>query len=192
MLLLLGIKDLTWLSKKKFLGQRDVKEDIINFNSMNLQQRLRSISEHLLGKKSHHNMARKLMSFVLLSVLLSVPLCSPPFIRFFLERDSFFVFSCSACSHCILLFLTVVVVLIDFHEKMVRIDATGSVIKDDDDGSSSGGSGEGGGGRRRCRLPAYVDTFGFHLELKHFAVVLLFVSLTMGSFGSEHLIRLII
>mmetsp|Transcript_28557 Transcript_28557/g.60027 ORF Transcript_28557/g.60027 Transcript_28557/m.60027 type:complete len:129 (-) Transcript_28557:245-631(-) len=73
---------------------------------------------------------------------------------------------------------------------MVRIDANGSVIKDDGTiaggsggASSSGSGGSGGGGRRLCRLPAYIDTFGFHLELKHFAVVLLFISMTMGSFG---------
>ncbi|KAL7473697.1 hypothetical protein ACHAXS_014189 [Conticribra weissflogii] len=77
---------------------------------------------------------------------------------------------------------------------MVRIDANGSVIKDDgtiaggsggaaSNGSGNSSGGSGGGGRRLCRLPAYIDTFGFHLELKHFAVVLLFISMTMGGFG---------
>ncbi len=79
---------------------------------------------------------------------------------------------------------------------MVRIDANGSVIKDDgtiaggsggaaSNGSGNSSGGSGGGGRRLCRLPAYIDTFGFHLELKHFAVVLLFISMTMGGFGCE-------
>ena len=73
--------------------------------------------------------------------------------------------------------------------RKTRIDASGSVIKDDDTGplSGAGGNGGGGGGRRRCRIPTHVDTFGFHLELKHFAVVLLVISMTMGTFGSEYL-----
>jgi hypothetical protein len=62
-----------------------------------------------------------------------------------------------------------------------RIGPDGSVVKEDDEGNGSAG---GGGGRRRwCRLPHRIDTFGFHLELKHFAVVLLLISLTMGTIG---------
>mmetsp|Transcript_34850 Transcript_34850/g.74287 ORF Transcript_34850/g.74287 Transcript_34850/m.74287 type:complete len:121 (+) Transcript_34850:75-437(+) len=67
---------------------------------------------------------------------------------------------------------------------MVRrttIGPDGSVIKDGDGGGS--GSGGDGGRRRWCRLPHHVDTFGFHLELKHFAMVLLFISVTMGTSG---------
>lgn len=70
-----------------------------------------------------------------------------------------------------------------------RIGPDGSIISGDGDGSSSsggGGSGGGGGGRRRL-CPTSVDTFGFHLELKHFAIVLLLVSVTMGPIGSEYL-----
>jgi hypothetical protein len=68
-----------------------------------------------------------------------------------------------------------------------RIGPDGSIISDEDGSSSSGGGGSGsgaGGGRRRL-CPSSVDTFGFHLELKHFAIVLLFVSVTMGPIGSE-------
>ena len=50
--MLLGIKDLTWLSMKKFLGQRGVKEDIINFNSMNLPPEVTIKVEALVRKKS--------------------------------------------------------------------------------------------------------------------------------------------
>mmetsp|Transcript_13457 Transcript_13457/g.29223 ORF Transcript_13457/g.29223 Transcript_13457/m.29223 type:complete len:120 (+) Transcript_13457:55-414(+) len=64
--------------------------------------------------------------------------------------------------------------------RKTRIGPDGSVIKDDDE---SGGSGSGGGRRRWCRLPHRVDTFGFHLELKHFAVILLLISVTMGPIG---------
>mmetsp|Transcript_32739 Transcript_32739/g.59982 ORF Transcript_32739/g.59982 Transcript_32739/m.59982 type:complete len:118 (-) Transcript_32739:1624-1977(-) len=64
--------------------------------------------------------------------------------------------------------------------RRTRIGADGSVIKDGDESDSNGG---GGGRRRWCRLPQTVDTFGFHLKLKHFALVLLFVSMTMGSVG---------
>lgn len=68
-----------------------------------------------------------------------------------------------------------------------RIGPDGSIISDGgDDSSSSGGGGSGGGGGGRRRLcPTSVDTFGFHLELKHFAIVLLLVSVTMGPIGSE-------
>ena len=62
-----------------------------------------------------------------------------------------------------------------------RVGPDGSIISDGDESSSNG---SGGGGRRRL-CPTSVDTFGFHLELKHFAIVLLFVSVTMGPIGSE-------
>merc|ERR1712194_561786 len=66
--------------------------------------------------------------------------------------------------------------------RRTRIGPDGSVIKDGDE--VDGGSGSGSGGRRRwCRFPQQVDTFGFHLELKHFALVLLFISVTMGTAG---------
>lgn len=65
-----------------------------------------------------------------------------------------------------------------------RIGPDGSIISDGDESSSGGGGGSGGGGRRRL-CPTTVDTFGFHLELKHFAIVLLLVSVTMGPIGSE-------
>jgi len=64
-----------------------------------------------------------------------------------------------------------------------RIGPDGSIISDGDGSSSSGGGGGGGGRRRLC--PTSVDTFGFHLELKHFAIVLLLVSVTMGPIGSK-------
>ena len=83
--------------------------------------------------------------------------------------------------------------------RRTRIGHDGSLIQDGDEngtsggggggaGSGSGGSSTGSGGRRRflpCvpRLPSRIDTFGFYLELKHFALVLLFLSLTMGSVG---------
>ena len=66
-----------------------------------------------------------------------------------------------------------------------RIGPDGSIISDEDGSSSSGGSGSGAGGGRRSLCPSTVDTFGFHLELKHFAIVLLFISVTMGPIGSE-------
>ena len=66
-----------------------------------------------------------------------------------------------------------------------RIAPDGSIISDEDGSSSSGGSGSGAGGGRRRLCPSTVDTFGFHLELKHFAIVLLFISVTMGPIGSE-------
>ena len=68
-----------------------------------------------------------------------------------------------------------------------RIGPDGSIISDGDESSSTGGGGGGGGGGGRRRLcPTTVDTFGFHLELKHFAIVLLLVSVTMGPIGSEY------
>ena len=79
--------------------------------------------------------------------------------------------------------LAVVKIRILQHTTMVlrtRIGPDGSIISDGDGSSSSGG----GGGRRRL-CPTSVDTFGFHLELKHFAIVLLLVSVTMGPIGSK-------
>ncbi len=81
--------------------------------------------------------------------------------------------------------------------RRTRIGPDGSLIQDGDEsntngGGSGGGSGSGngsGGGRRRLlscptsRLPHRIDTFGFHLELKHFALVLLLVLVTTGSVG---------
>jgi hypothetical protein len=87
-----------------------------------------------------------------------------------------------------------------------RIGPDGNVINDDDDDESkndaggrvvgSGGIGGGGGSgavggvagavgrmRRYCAPPRRIDTFGFNLELRHFAMVLLFVSITAGSVG---------
>ncbi|KAL3808975.1 hypothetical protein ACHAXA_005167 [Cyclostephanos tholiformis] len=91
-----------------------------------------------------------------------------------------------------------------------RIGPDGSVINDDDDdhnndndndgsGGGCGGSGNAGGvggrgggttgrgislpGRWCCRLPRRIDTFGFDLESRHFAMVLLFVSVTAGRVG---------
>jgi hypothetical protein len=61
--------------------------------------------------------------------------------------------------------------------KQVRIGKDGNVITD--------GDGESGGavGGRRCGLPSTVDVFGFHLELKHFMLVLVLIGLTMGGTG---------
>ncbi|KAL3798755.1 hypothetical protein ACHAWO_011999 [Cyclotella atomus] len=60
--------------------------------------------------------------------------------------------------------------------KRVRIGKDGNVITDGEEGVSSGG--------RRCGLPSYVDVFGFHLELKHFLLVLVLIGLTMGGVGA--------
>ena len=65
--------------------------------------------------------------------------------------------------------------------RRTRIGPDGNVIGDGDD--ADGGTGGDGSLRRRCRLPQRVDTFGFHLELKHFALVSLFVAATMGTTG---------
>ena len=60
--------------------------------------------------------------------------------------------------------------------KQVRIGKDGNVITDgDDEGGTSGA--------RRCGLPSYVDVFGFHLELKHFVLLLVLIALTMGGVG---------
>lgn len=69
-----------------------------------------------------------------------------------------------------------------------RIGPDGSIISDGGGDESSSNSGGGGGGGRRRLCPTSVDTFGFHLELKHFAIVLLLVSVTMGPIGSELLL----
>lgn len=68
--------------------------------------------------------------------------------------------------------------------RRTRIGPDGSVIKDGDEGGGSSSSGSTTGGRRRwCRLPQQIDTFGFHLQLKQFAIVLLLISMTMGTIG---------
>ncbi len=59
--------------------------------------------------------------------------------------------------------------------KGVRIGKDGNVISDEDENGGSGG--------RRCRLPSYVDVFGFHLEFKHFMLLLVVIGLTMGRVG---------
>eukprot|EP00804_Cyclotella_cryptica_P022342 CCRYP_015926-RA/>CCRYP_015926-RA protein AED:0.23 eAED:-0.03 QI:0/0/0/1/1/1/2/0/125 len=65
--------------------------------------------------------------------------------------------------------------------RKVRIGPDGNVIKDGDENGAAGG---GGAGRRRFRLPSYVDVFGFHLEFKHFILLLMLVALTMGPVGA--------
>jgi len=60
--------------------------------------------------------------------------------------------------------------------KQVRIGKDGNVITDGDE--QSGASED-----RRCGLPSYVDVFGFHLEFKHFILVLVLIGLTMGGTG---------
>ena len=71
--------------------------------------------------------------------------------------------------------------------KMVvrRIGPDGSVVKDGEDTSSSTGGSSSSRGIRRwcCSLPNRIDVFGFHLQPKHFALLLLFISITMGSIG---------
>lgn len=41
-LMLLGIRDTSWLSMKKFLGNRGVKEDILNFDAHRINPQLRA------------------------------------------------------------------------------------------------------------------------------------------------------
>lgn len=41
-LMLLGIRDTSWLSMKKFLGNRGVKEDILNFDARRIDPQLRA------------------------------------------------------------------------------------------------------------------------------------------------------
>lgn len=67
--------------------------------------------------------------------------------------------------------------------RRTRIGPDGSVIKDGDEANSTGSSGAAGRRRWCCSLPHHVDTFGFHLAPRHFAVVLLLVSMTMGTLG---------
>mmetsp|Transcript_37215 Transcript_37215/g.83829 ORF Transcript_37215/g.83829 Transcript_37215/m.83829 type:complete len:115 (+) Transcript_37215:123-467(+) len=55
----------------------------------------------------------------------------------------------------------------------------GSVVADDDDPGSSSSTRR----SRLCSLPQTVDTFGFIVELKNFAVLVLLVSITMGPVG---------
>ena len=70
-----------------------------------------------------------------------------------------------------------------------RILPDGSVINDDDEsnngssGSSSSNGGGGGRGSRYCQLPRRIDLFGFNLDIKHFALIMLFVVVTMGGVG---------
>lgn len=40
-LMLLGIRDTSWLSMKKFLGNRGVKDDILNFDAHRIDPQLR-------------------------------------------------------------------------------------------------------------------------------------------------------
>lgn len=41
-LMLLGIRDTSWLSMKKFLGNRGVKEEILNFDARRIDPQLRA------------------------------------------------------------------------------------------------------------------------------------------------------
>ena len=60
----------------------------------------------------------------------------------------------------------------------------GSVVGDAaDDGVPGSSSSSARRSRLPCSLPQTVDTFGFILELKHFAVLVLLVSITMGPVG---------
>ncbi|CAN0333381.1 unnamed protein product [Ectocarpus sp. 8 AP-2014] len=51
-LMLLGIRDTSWLSMKKFLGNRGVKEDILNFDARRIDPQLRAKVTKLLTQKS--------------------------------------------------------------------------------------------------------------------------------------------
>ncbi len=51
-LMLLGIKDLTWMSMKKFLGQRGVKDDILNFDANCMSAEAVVKVEAIVKKKS--------------------------------------------------------------------------------------------------------------------------------------------
>lgn len=84
--------------------------------------------------------------------------------------------------------LNVLVVDVGMARARTRILPDGSVINDDDEsnnGSSGSSSNGGGGGRgsRYCQLPRRIDLFGFNLEIKHFALIILFVVVTMGGVG---------
>eukprot|EP00957_Ditylum_brightwellii_P172189 13108086-Ditylum_brightwellii.AAC.1 len=49
---MLGTKDLSWLSMKKFLGKRGIKEDILNFDTDSITPETRKNVELLLKRKS--------------------------------------------------------------------------------------------------------------------------------------------
>ncbi|CAN0042899.1 unnamed protein product [Ascophyllum nodosum] len=51
-LMLLGIRDTSWLSMKKFLGNRGVKEEILNFDAHRIDPQLRAQVSKLLHQKS--------------------------------------------------------------------------------------------------------------------------------------------
>jgi dynein heavy chain 2 len=51
-LMLLGVQDLSWLSMKKFLTNRGVKEDIMNYDAKRIDATLRSNVAKLIKKKS--------------------------------------------------------------------------------------------------------------------------------------------
>ena len=51
-LMLLGINDLTWLSMKKFLGQRGIKDDILNFKADDMAPGVAVKVDALVNKKS--------------------------------------------------------------------------------------------------------------------------------------------
>lgn len=51
-LMLLGIEDLTWMSMKKFLGQRGVKDNILNFDAKNMNPEVVVKVEAIVKKKS--------------------------------------------------------------------------------------------------------------------------------------------
>ncbi|CAM9184751.1 unnamed protein product, partial [Discosporangium mesarthrocarpum] len=51
-LMLLGIRDTSWLSMKKFLGNRGVKDDILNFDAHKIDPQLRAQVSKLLNQKS--------------------------------------------------------------------------------------------------------------------------------------------
>ena len=50
--MLLGVQDLSWLSMKKFLGNRGVKEDILNFNAKTISNDLRKNVSKMIKKKA--------------------------------------------------------------------------------------------------------------------------------------------
>jgi dynein heavy chain 2 len=53
-LMLLGIEDLSWLRMKKFLGQRGIKEDILNFDASSISNSpIKNQVENLLRSKSN-------------------------------------------------------------------------------------------------------------------------------------------
>ena len=51
-LMLLGIQDLSWLSMKKFLGNRGVKDEILHFDAKSINDELRKNVAKLIKKKS--------------------------------------------------------------------------------------------------------------------------------------------